>query len=219
MSSWRPSAACSTWPAWRRARTRSRSRCAPRPPRPPPTDAPPKSASRPAARRRAWRCVAHRAPFVPCIPVPRQQRKGSRRAGGGRRAGRTRHSRPGRAGPRGARAAGARRYLISQHPDVEAKLAAELDGLGLLASAARPRPRPMVFEDLAQLRYLSWVVKARPGLGGCKPSERLRRRAICPCRMPCALCMRFGGLVAPRRACLQRAGACASAVEAMRSGE
>ncbi len=71
---------------------------------------------------------------------------------------------------------------------MEAKLSAELDGLGLLASAARPRPRHMVFEDLAKLQYLSWVVKARPrppeqaaGLDGRKPSVHRRRspRAVC----------------------------------------
>lgn len=48
---------------------------------------------------------------------------------------------------------------MSQHPEVEAKIAAELDGLGLLATAERSRARPMVYEDLAQLRYLSWVIK------------------------------------------------------------
>ncbi|KAK9819280.1 hypothetical protein WJX81_006108 [Elliptochloris bilobata] len=50
-------------------------------------------------------------------------------------------------------------YLVSQHPEVEAKIAAELDGLGLLATARRPRPRLMAYEDLAQLRYLSCVIK------------------------------------------------------------
>ena len=56
------------------------------------------------------------------------------------------------------------RYLVSQHADVEAKIAAELDGLGLLASAQRPRPRAMAYEDLARLPYLSWVIKVRPRL-------------------------------------------------------
>lgn len=53
---------------------------------------------------------------------------------------------------------------MSQHADVEAKIAAELDGLGLLASAQRPRPRSMAYEDLARLPYLSWVIKVLPRL-------------------------------------------------------
>ena len=56
------------------------------------------------------------------------------------------------------------RYLVSQHADVEAKIAAELDGQGLLASAQRPRPRTMACEDLARLPYLSWVIKVLPRL-------------------------------------------------------
>lgn len=52
-----------------------------------------------------------------------------------------------------------RRYLLSQHPEVEAKLAAELDAAGLLVTPERPNPRPMEFGDLAALTYLSWVCK------------------------------------------------------------
>lgn len=55
---------------------------------------------------------------------------------------------------------------MSQHPEAEAAVAAELDGLGLLARPQRPRPRPMEWEDLGRLRYLSWVTKARPCSGG-----------------------------------------------------
>ena len=51
---------------------------------------------------------------------------------------------------------------MSQHAEVEAKAAAELDSLGLLATPQRPRPRAMVYEDLARLQYLSWVVKVPP---------------------------------------------------------
>ncbi len=53
---------------------------------------------------------------------------------------------------------------MSQHPEVDAKIAAELDGLGLLATAERPRARPMVYEDLTQLRSLSWVIKVLASL-------------------------------------------------------
>ena len=50
-------------------------------------------------------------------------------------------------------------YLLAEHPEAEAKVAAELDALGLLATPARPRPRPLEYEDLAQLRYLACVIK------------------------------------------------------------
>jgi hypothetical protein len=42
---------------------------------------------------------------------------------------------------------------------VEAKVLAELDELGLLATPTRPTPRDVEFEDLAKLTYLSAVVK------------------------------------------------------------
>lgn len=54
------------------------------------------------------------------------------------------------------------RYLVSQHAEVEAKIAAELDGLGLLATPQRPHPRALAYEDLARLQYLSWVIKVPP---------------------------------------------------------
>ena len=53
------------------------------------------------------------------------------------------------------------RYLVSQHPEVEAKLVAELDAAGLLVRPGRPQARPMEHADLARLTYLSWVCKAR----------------------------------------------------------
>ncbi len=51
------------------------------------------------------------------------------------------------------------RYLIQQHPAVEAKLAAELDEAGLLVTAQRPLPRAMEYADLGRLTYLNWVCK------------------------------------------------------------
>lgn len=52
-----------------------------------------------------------------------------------------------------------RRYLLSQHPEVERKLAQELDAAGLLVTPKRPNPRSMEFADLTALPYLSWVSK------------------------------------------------------------
>ena len=52
-------------------------------------------------------------------------------------------------------------FLVSQHPEVEAKIAAELDQVGLLATAARPQPRALQYEDLSRLPYLNMVIKAR----------------------------------------------------------
>ena len=51
------------------------------------------------------------------------------------------------------------RYLISQHPEVDAKMAAELDEAGLLVTPQRPVPRAMEYADLARLTYLGWVCK------------------------------------------------------------
>ena len=53
------------------------------------------------------------------------------------------------------------RYLISQHPEVEAKMLAELEELQLLASPQQPRPRPLEYTDLNKLTYLSCCIKVR----------------------------------------------------------
>jgi fatty acid synthase len=50
-------------------------------------------------------------------------------------------------------------FLVSQHPDVEARLVAELDSQGLLATPANPHPRPVAYGDLARLPYLAAVCK------------------------------------------------------------
>ncbi len=54
------------------------------------------------------------------------------------------------------------RFLISQHPEVEAKITAELDSLGLLVGPSRPKPREMEYADLSKLTYLSAAIKAGP---------------------------------------------------------
>ena len=51
------------------------------------------------------------------------------------------------------------RFLLSQHPEVEAKVVQELQRLGLCASAQRPEPRQLAYADLAELAYLQAVVK------------------------------------------------------------
>ncbi len=53
------------------------------------------------------------------------------------------------------------RYLISQHPEVEARLAAELDEAGLLVTPERPQPRDLTHADLSRLTYLNCVLKVR----------------------------------------------------------
>jgi hypothetical protein len=45
---------------------------------------------------------------------------------------------------------------------VEAKICEELDAMGLLATPARPSPRPLRYEDLAELAYLGCVIKVPP---------------------------------------------------------
>ncbi|KAK9915327.1 hypothetical protein WJX75_007673 [Coccomyxa subellipsoidea] len=50
-------------------------------------------------------------------------------------------------------------YLISQHPEVEAKITAELDSLGFLVGPTRPVPKKMEYSDLSKLTYLSAAIK------------------------------------------------------------
>ena len=52
------------------------------------------------------------------------------------------------------------RYLVSQHPEVERKIAEELQGLGLLGTPEQPRPRPLQWDDLPKLHYLGCAMKA-----------------------------------------------------------
>ena len=52
-------------------------------------------------------------------------------------------------------------YLLAKHPEVMAKLEAELDAAGLLVTPARPRPCPLAFADISKLRYMDCVLKAR----------------------------------------------------------
>ncbi len=50
-------------------------------------------------------------------------------------------------------------YSIATHPEVQRKIAAELQQHGLLASHAVPAPRSLEWEDLAKLEYLRIVIK------------------------------------------------------------
>ncbi len=51
------------------------------------------------------------------------------------------------------------RYLISQHPEVEKKILAELEELQLLKTAQNPKAREMTYADLSKLTYLNAVIK------------------------------------------------------------
>ncbi len=51
------------------------------------------------------------------------------------------------------------RFLISQHPEVEAKITTELEDLGFLVGPSRPVPRQMEYSDLSKLTYLSAAIK------------------------------------------------------------
>eukprot|EP00884_Botryococcus_braunii_P001148 jgi/Botrbrau1/11033/Bobra.92_2s0006.1 len=50
-------------------------------------------------------------------------------------------------------------YLISQHPEVEAKIMQELDSVGLLVTEERPMPRDLEYADIGKLPYLAAVMK------------------------------------------------------------
>lgn len=53
-------------------------------------------------------------------------------------------------------------YFLTKHPAAMAKLEAELDQAGLLATPARPHPREFVYADIGKLPYLDACIKARP---------------------------------------------------------
>lgn len=64
------------------------------------------------------------------------------------------------------------RLMISQHHDVEAKVVAELDALGLLITPSRPQPRAMTFEDITALEYTICAIKVCSGLRASCASNR-----------------------------------------------
>lgn len=49
--------------------------------------------------------------------------------------------------------------MISQHPETEQRVLQELDGLGLLVTKARPKPRQMQWDDLSKMPFLSCAIK------------------------------------------------------------
>lgn len=51
------------------------------------------------------------------------------------------------------------RFMITQHPEVEAKVLAELDALGLLVTPERPNPRLLEYDDLTKLTYTNNCIK------------------------------------------------------------
>ncbi len=65
-------------------------------------------------------------------------------------------------------------YLVSQHPEVEAKICQELDQHELLVTADRPNPRKVTYDDLGKLTYLDMAIK----VCAC-PCERIMATA-CP---------------------------------------
>ena len=64
-------------------------------------------------------------------------------------------------------------YAICQHPEVEARVSAELAAAGLMATPERLQPRCMEHADLARLPYLQCVIKVgsftEPGVPACAP--------------------------------------------------
>lgn len=54
-----------------------------------------------------------------------------------------------------------RRYLLSQNPEAEERIVAELRELGLLATPEQPHPRALEYTDLAKLTSLNNALKVR----------------------------------------------------------
>ncbi|CAL5223871.1 g6460 [Coccomyxa viridis] len=50
-------------------------------------------------------------------------------------------------------------FAVSQHPEVEAGIVKKLRGLGLLATSEAPDPRPIQWDDIPQLHYLTATIK------------------------------------------------------------
>lgn len=50
-------------------------------------------------------------------------------------------------------------FAISRYPEMESRIVAELEYLGLLASPWDPKPRELRLEDLSKLTYLNAVIK------------------------------------------------------------
>lgn len=53
------------------------------------------------------------------------------------------------------------RYLVSQHPVVEARITEELAGRGLLSVAGSSQPRTLELNDTHELPYLSAALKVQ----------------------------------------------------------
>lgn len=51
--------------------------------------------------------------------------------------------------------------MVSQHPEVEAKIVAELQQLGLMPTAEQPHFRALAYADVSELTHLQAVVKVR----------------------------------------------------------
>jgi hypothetical protein len=49
--------------------------------------------------------------------------------------------------------------MIQAHNEVESKVLAELQSLGLMPTSEQPIPRLMVYDDLAKLTYTSNAIK------------------------------------------------------------
>lgn len=87
-------------------------------------------------------------------------------------------------------------YFLTKHPDVMAKLEAELDQAGLLVTPQRPHPRAFTWADVGKLTYLDSVIKASgmpPPIGAlhlhathafaCKPLASSLRGFSAGCKM------------------------------------
>ena len=53
------------------------------------------------------------------------------------------------------------RFYIATHPEVEAKICAELASYKLLATRKHPMPRALEHDDLSELTYLGAAIKVR----------------------------------------------------------
>eukprot|EP00884_Botryococcus_braunii_P023099 jgi/Botrbrau1/9473/Bobra.0252s0092.2 len=65
-------------------------------------------------------------------------------------------------------------FAISRYPEIEARITAELDAAGLLASPIEPKPREPQVEDLYKLPFLDAVIKESMRYHSAVPTVTMR---------------------------------------------
>jgi fatty acid synthase len=86
-------------------------------------------------------------------------------------------------------------YELAAHPDIQARVQAELDSFGLLKTAQRPKPRDLEYADLAKLTFLNNVLKEATRLHPTAPTgsgrELKEDTVVCGYKLPAGTTLSF----------------------------